>query len=326
MFATRKLPLAALALAMFVAVQLSAAPIPGVKAGGEDGDKWLLDDAEAIVIFNFKQFFESKLMKGGYTKQLQDFIQNNDQAKEMADKLGLDLTKDIDSLIISGSGTSREDAKARIVMKGNFNVEKLSKAMKEQDQVKVSKEGGVEIFELEAQGQSLYGAFAGKTAFVLTENKETTATLAKGPTAVAKINKDVKAALNKFTGKESMAMIVVINDQIKQLAAANPQVANAVNSLTTVSASITVTEGITFQLVGNCSDAKGAAQLEKQLTGLKAIAELGIGMADNVPPIAKEAIEAIKIDKTRDSVVVSLTLTKEQIEKAAKMAGGGGGE
>jgi hypothetical protein len=323
MFATRKLSLACLALAMVVAVQLTAAPIPGVKAGGDDGDKWLLDDAEAVIIFNFKQLFESKLMKGGYTKQLQDLMKDNEQAKEMVDKLGLDITKDIDSILISGSGTSPEDAKARVVFKGNFDVAKLSKAMKEQDQVKVVREGGVELFELEAQGQSMYGAFAGKSAFVLTESKETTAKLAKGPTESAKFNKDVKSALNRFTGKESMAMVIVINDQIKQLAAANPQVANTVNSLTTVSASVTVTDNVTIQLVGNTSDAKAAAQLEKQLTGLKAIAELGIGMAEGVPDFAKEAVENIKIDKTRDTVTVSMTITKEQIEKAAKMAGGG---
>jgi hypothetical protein len=323
MFATRKLSLAALALAMVVAVQTSAAPIPGVKAGGEDGDKWLLDNADAVVIFNFKQLFESKLMKAGYTKQLQDAIKNNDQAKEVADKLGLDITKDIDSLIISASGDSKENAKARIVMKGNFDVEKLSKAMKEQDKIKASKEGGVEIFEVEAQGQSLFGAFAGKSAFVLTENKETTAKLAKGPTESAKMNKDIKAALNKFTGKESMAMVFVITDQIKQMAAGNQQAAAAVNSLTTIAASVTVTEGVTVQLVGNTTDAKAAAQLEKQLTGLKAIGELAIGMNENVPAFAKEAFEGIKIDKTRDSVTVTLTVTKEQIEKAAKMAGGG---
>ena len=35
-----------------------------------------------------------------------------------------------------------------------------------------------------------------------------------------------------------------------------------------------------------------------------------------------EAVEGIKIDKTRDSVIITLPVSKELIEKAAKMGGG----
>ena len=90
MLVIRRLCLAALALAL-VMTQLIAAPIPGVKAGGDDGDKWLLDDAEVIMVFNFKQLFDSKLMKGGYTDKLRDAIKNNEKAKEAMDKLCMDV-------------------------------------------------------------------------------------------------------------------------------------------------------------------------------------------------------------------------------------------
>src|SRR5262245_45016101 len=134
MLAIRRLALAALALAL-VMTQLTAAPIPGVKAGGDDGDKWLLDDAEVIMVFNFKQMFDSKLMKGGYTEKLREAIKNNEKAKEAMDKLGMDITKDVDSIIISAGGTSKETAKGRIVFKGNFDTAKLSKAMTDSGKV-----------------------------------------------------------------------------------------------------------------------------------------------------------------------------------------------
>ena len=263
MIAIRRLCLAALALALVMA-QLTAAPIPGIKAGGDDGDKRLLDDAEAIMVFNFKQMFDSKLMKSGWTDKLRDAIKNNDKAKEAMDKLGLDVTKDVDSVIISAGGTSKETAKGRIVFKGNFDTDKLAKAMKSSDKVKSEKAGGVEVFEIEAQGGvNLYGAFNGKTTFVLTESKEVTAAVAKdGPPKAASLNKDVKAALATFTGKESMALVVVINDEIKKLGAANPQVSAALKGLKTITASITAGEGVELKLVGNTTDAKAAATLD----------------------------------------------------------------
>jgi len=324
MLVTRRLCLAALALAL-VMTQLTAAPIPGVKAGGDDGDRWLLDDAEVIMVFNFKQLFDSKLMKGGYTDKLRDAIKNNEKAKEMMDKLGLDVTKDVDSILISAAGKDKESAKGRIVFRGNFDTDKLSKAMKTNDKVKASKEGGVEVFEIEAQGGvNLYGAFNGKTTFVLTESKEATASLAKdGPSKAASLNKDVKAALATFTGKESMALVVVISDEIKKLGAAQPQLQTALKGLKTITASVTAEEGVTLKLVGNTTDSKAATALEKQMNGLKAIADLAVGMNDMIPAPVKEAVEGIKIDKTRDSVIVTMPISKELIEKAAKMAGGG---
>lgn len=323
MLAIRRFALAALALALLGLQLTTAAPIPGVKAGGDDGDKWLLDEAEMIMVFNFKQMFDSKLMKSGYTEKMREAMMNNPQAKEMADKLGLDLTKDIDSIIVSG-GKQKDTPKGRFVLKGNFDVEKLSKAMKSSDKVKASKEGSIEVFEVEMQGANGYGAFAGKNAFILTESKETTVALAKSaPEKASTLNKDVKAALATFTGKESMAMVMVVTDELKGMAAMNKQVEAAVKSLSTLTASITVEDGITLKLVGNTTDAKSAASLEKQLTGLKAIAEIGLGMAEMVPPVAKEVFESLKIDKTRDSVIVTLPITKDQIEKAAKLAPGG---
>jgi hypothetical protein len=321
MLVIRRLCLAALALAL-VMTQLTAAPIPGVKAGGDDGDKWLLDDAEVIMVWNFKQLFDSKLMKGGYTEKLREAIKNNEKAKEAMEKLGMDVTKDVDSVIISAGGTSKETAKGRVVFKGNFDTAKLTKAIKSSDKVKSSMEGGVEVFELEAQGTNLYGAFHGKDTFVLTENKEITAALGKsGPGKAASLNKDVKAALATFTGKESLALVIVINDEIKKLGAANPTVQTALKGLKTITASVTADEGVTLKLVGNTTDAKAATALEKQINGLKAIAEVFVGMNEMVPPAVKEAVEGIKIDKTRDSVIVTLPVTKEMIEKLAKMGG-----
>jgi len=324
MFAIRKALLALLVLAMLVALHGTAAPIPGIKAGGEEGDKWLLDDAEFVMVFNAKQLFGSDLMKKKYLEKIREKMKEDEKAKEFLNTTGLDITKDVDSIILSGAGSSKETAKARFVVKGSFDVEKLSKKMKESDKVKATKDGKVELFEIEAQGQTLYGAFAGKNTFVLTESKESTVALAKdGPSKAAKLSKEMKSALNRFTGKETFGMAVVITEKAREMAGAIPQpaVKEAVKSLQTVTLGATVTDNVTLNIVGAVTDAEAAKKIEKQLTGLKAVGELAIGGMENIPQVAKDIFEGIKIDKTRDTVTITVTVTKEQIDKAEK--GGG---
>lgn len=325
MIAIRKALLAVLVLAILVALHGNAAPIPGIKAGGEDGDKWLVDDAEFVMVINFKQMLGSDLVKKRYLEKIREKLKEDEKAKEFTNATGLDLTKDVDSIIVSGSGSSKETMKARFVVKGDFDVAKLTKKIKENDKVSTSKVGTVELFEIEAQGQTLYAAFAGKNALVMTESKDSTVALAKdGPTKAAKIGKELKSALNRFTGKESFAMAMVVTEKLKELAAAAPQpaVKEAIKSLQTVTVGATVTEGVTLNVVGALTDAEAAKKLEKQLTGLKAVGELTLGGLDNVPQVAKDVVEGIKIDKTRDTVTITVTVTKEQVEKAEKLGGG----
>jgi hypothetical protein len=66
------------------------------------------------------------------------------------------------------------------------------------------------------------------------------------------------------------------------------------------------------------SDTKAADQLQKMLNLLKATGELMIQNNEEIPPIAGEAIGAIKISKDKESAKVDLKITKEMIEKANK--------
>ena len=321
MLSIRKTVALGLTAAVLAVGVVAAAPIIGAKAE-EGSEKWLVDDAEAVVVVNFKAVFGSGLLtKGVLAEKFKKKLESDDKVKAFVDATGLDMTKDLDSVIVSASKiTDKASSKGRMVLKGNFDVAKLTGAMKKADNVTVSKEGAVNVFEIKAQDQTLYGAFAGKNAFVITQAKDDTVDLAKnGATKAPKSNKDLEAALKKFTGKEAFALAILVTEEMKKQAGVNPQLAKSVAALTTLTVATTVTDAVDLSIVGNTTDGKAAGQIAKQLTGLHAIGSAAIGAMEQIPQPAKDLFDAIKIDSTRDSVTISLNISKDLIEKAAKL-------
>lgn len=320
MLAIRKTLALGLALVLLAAGLVAAAPVIGAKAE-EGSEKWLVDDAEAVVVFNFKALLKSELLsKGAIAEKFKKGLENDEKVKAFVTATGLDVTKDLDSLIVSASGIAdKEKAKGRLVFRGNFDIEKLAAAMEKADNITTSKEGKIKLFEIKAQDKTLYGAFSGKSAFVLTQDKDETVGLAKdGASKAPKFNKEMQSALKKFTGKESFAMAVAVTDELKKMAEVNPQLSKAVKAMTSLTMSATITDAVELNIVGNTTDGKTAGAIAKQLTGLHALGGAAIGAMENIPQEAKDLFEAIKIDNTRDSVTITLKVTKEQIEKAAK--------
>src|SRR5688572_22438720 len=101
----------------FGVLAASAAAAPIIGAEPEKGsDKWIVDDAEVIMVFNFKAMTKSKLMSEGVVA---DFIKKaveSEKAKEAIDKLGLDPMKDLDSVIFSGAGLTKKEKLQRLVL------------------------------------------------------------------------------------------------------------------------------------------------------------------------------------------------------------------
>jgi len=324
MQAIRKVLVAGLVLALLAGVA-SAAPIIGAKAD-EGSDKWLIDDAEVVMVLNAKTAFKSELLTKGVVADAMKKAMEDDRFKDGIKKMGLDPTKDLDSVIVSAAGFGPK-VKWRAVLQGRFDKDKIADAMKKNDKVTVVKSGGVDVFEIEGQGdKKFYAAIGGKGSFmVFTDTKEATADLAKsGPTKAAKKNKMLEAALKRFTGKESMAVAMVLTDELKKEAEKipNPQVAKAIKSVNSLTYSLTVTSGVDLLVVGYTKDGEAKA-LAKQLTAAHKLGELFIGMAERIPMALVDLYGDIKIDNTRDTVTVTLKMSKDLIEKLAKMAPGG---
>src|SRR5262249_27095228 len=235
---------------------------------------------------------------------------------------GLDVTKDIDAILVSATGSSK-DAKGRIIVKGKFDKDKIHTALKKEAEkgakVKLVKEGTTQLYELLLNDdKALFGAFADGSTVALTDNKEQTAELIKAPPAKpAAMSPKMKSALAKFSGKESLSLALVVNDDLKKMLGGPRGAGEAAAKLQTLTAAMTLTGGVALNVTGVTNDANAAKSLEKTLGTLKGTGSMLLGMNEDVPPFVGDLINAIKIASTADSVTINLNVTKETINKIA---------
>jgi hypothetical protein len=305
-------------LALLALVGLAAADTSPEPRAVSDGDsKWMLGDAEVFFKINVKQMMTSGLMKKGGLDKLKEAINGNEQVKTILDAAGLDVTKDVDSIVATGAGATPTDAKMRVVIKGRFDPEKISAAVTaKHKEIKVTKEGATSLYEVPVQDQTLFAAFADKNTLVMTQSKESTVEAVKnGGKKTAPMRKEMQAALGKFTGKESLTMAMVVTEEVRKMLQGVPRAGESAAKLQTLTAAMTLTDDVELAVRGITSDAKAAGQLSKLLEGLKAAAALA---GDDVPKAALEIVDAIKVAADKESVKIDLKVTKELIEKASK--------
>src|SRR5262249_54329452 len=157
-----------------------------------------------------------------------------------------------------------KDVKALIVVRGKFNLEKLHTAAenfakKKPDELKVSREGAVKLYEVKPKDSDkpLFAAFVDRHTLVMTPSKDgpldAVHTGGKKPAA---INKELRSALARFTGKESMAVALVVNDQMKKALGKVPQAAEVAPKLQSVTSQLTLTDAASLAVLINTSDNK----------------------------------------------------------------------
>jgi hypothetical protein len=322
MFSQRKL-WSTLALVGLIVVGAAKGQLAEPKGVTVDDSKWLLSDAEFFVKFNVKQMMASDLMTKGGIAALKDAIKNNEQLKGVLEATELDITKDLDSIMASGSGNSAKDAKALVVIRGKFNRVKmqdaLEKAAKKDDKLKIVKEGTTTLYEFPAGETNMYAAFADTNTMVLTQSKESTLEAVKeGGKKAATISAGMKSALTRFNGKESMTMALVINNDLQKMLAGIPNVGAAASKLSIVTTAVTLSDAVALDIAGVTGDAKSAKQLSAILDALKATGAAALAGMEEIPPVAGELLGAVKVTASKEAVHIKLDVTKEMLDKAGK--------
>jgi len=321
MFLLRKFFALALALVVVVGPVVAFQGAEPGAAGGDDS-RYLVNEAEFIFKLNIKQLLGSGLVKKIGTDKLKDAIKNNNELSTLLDATGVDPTKDLDLIMISAAGSPPRDVKANLVIKGKFDIDKIGTALKKREEVRAVKEGGVQMYEFTTQGQTLYGAFPDNKTMVLTSTKDGTVDLVKGAKK-STVSKMMKGAMTKFSGKESIALAVVINDEMKKNLENIPGGAgDAASKLKTVTTGLTVTDSVVLNVTGLTDDAKASKQLADLLTKLKDRGKGAITGDDPFSKFAADLVEAVKIAGQKEAVTIDLKITKDTIDKVLKLGGG----
>ena len=205
-----------------IAAALAVALAPTARAA--DVDKLLPADAEYVVHFNLKQILDSDIIKKFALEQIKLALQGND-AQAMLKELGLDPLKDVEKITIGASGTDQNDAKALIMVRGNFDPDKLFKAAEAQskkdgDRFTMVKDGADVMFKFQPDnGNPMYGTVVDKTTVIIATDKKiiTTASAAAAAGKASAVSKDLSALIAKMDDKASMWVCAITKDKLNNV-------------------------------------------------------------------------------------------------------------
>jgi len=292
--------------------------------GKLETEKWVVDGSDVVMAVNVRVMFDSPVMKKGGLPALKDALKSNEMATNILKAAGIDPFKDIDTILISGTGKDAKDAKAQIIVRGKFDPDKFRAAAetcakKNPDDVKVIKSGGTYFYEMHFPQGNLVGAFANKNTLVLTPKQETTLDVVKnGGKKLASVNKALKGAVGRFTNKESLSMAMIVTEEMKKGLGKLPQAAEVAPKLQTITANLVLTKEANFNIIVNTEDAASAKKAGQLLRQAKSLVELAILNNEDIPPVASDLLGALKITAERNSVVVNLRVTQDLLDKAGK--------
>ncbi len=280
-------------------------------------------DAEIVVTFNVRQMLDSPLVKKHALKEMKDALQKNDHASQALKAVGLDPFKDINSVVLAANGNTAAN-KALVVVRGNFDPDKVqtaaaAEAEKNPGKLKITKEGATQLYEIQAEGKPAYAAFADKGTLVISPSKEQTLeTVQNKDKKAARPNKELAQALAKVRGNDTLWLAVVITDEMKKQMAKNPQTANIAPKLESVTGSLNLTTDMSLNVLIHTTDAKAAAELRKMINQVKPLLAVVAQSNEEVGPVVGELLNNLKISADKTDVDISLKVTEETLEKAAK--------
>lgn len=296
-----------------------------------DVDPLLPDDSEVVVTVNVKQILGSNLIKKYALDQMKQALES-DRAKDVFGPLGLDPLKDVSTVVLAGPGGD-EPGKACIIIRGNFDVDKLrasaEKQAKKDENLKIVKEGEHTLYEVKNPrggrnplGDTMYMAIAGADAIVASPTKDyVTAALNKKSGGKAKINKKLAAILKSADGNQSLFLAVLADGFKKSELARDEKVKELLDKVEAMSVGLTVGDDIKLNSSVSAKNAAAAGDLKKQLEeGVdQAKALVGV-LALNNPDIAPLAdiLNTFKVKTAEAKVTLNGAISAKVIENAIK--------
>ncbi len=303
-------------LTLALGASLFATPVRAAEV-----DKLIPADAQMVMVFNVRQALESPLAKRkGAVDIVKSGIDNNAQAKIVLAALGLDLTKDIESMSVSVANLSdiqpgSKPEKVFIIVRGKFDPDKIDALAKKTDTVKVSKEGNTTVYEFKDKdkGDAEYFTVIGKSIVAASPSKEY---LLKSVKNIGGGSKELVKASAKADGKQSMWMAMVITEEMRKQMAANVQFKDIAPKLESISAGFHVSDALAFDLNINTSDGEAPKKM-KALVDMFLPFILPTLIPDET--VSKDIQKNLKITANEDALNVNLKVSEEILDKIIKL-------
>jgi len=303
-----------LGLSVSLASLVLAAP-----AGAAQADALVPADAELVVSINVRQILDAGIIKKNALDLIKKGIKDNADIQKMIETTGTDPLKDIDSIVVSHAGTSKD--KLLVVIHGKFNPDKIhtavEEAAKKDENLKISKEGNLNVYAMTKGNDPGFVTVLDRGTMLISTEKDYLLKAAKSD-GRATLSKDLKGALSKVSGKESIWLAPVVTKEMKDMMSKNPMAAQFAGKLEAITGSINLADGANLVLQVHTSDTQSATQLGKAMEGIKALAGLQVKGDPKTPQAIKDLVDNLQVNTKGTSVGISLEATEEQIQEVIK--------
>lgn len=306
----------------FVALCMVAAMV-AAPAKAIELDRYFPASTETLLVLNVQQLLNSKLIKNTVgVEAIKQALQTEKTVSDVLESLGLDITKDIDRIMVAGPAGGDED-EGLFIIQGRFNVEKFQatakKAAKDNKDViravtiKDGKGGKHEVFEVTVDqlGMPLFVAIGNKNTILAAPSKDYLIdALSVKPDQKAKIkSKEFADLISKLSDKQTISIALVgkaLAGGTENIPLEIPeQVTDALEDIKAVAGGITVDAGIQLELSMATKDAKSAKGLQMNITAGLNLARTFLGFAAQQNPQIQPVIDFANSLKTttKDNVV-----------------------
>jgi hypothetical protein len=233
--------------------------------------KYLPGDTELVVTLNLKQMLDSPVAKqykelidkarGEIQRQLQ-----NHQAAQELEKAGFDLLRDLHGVTIASNG-GKDLSDMFLVVEGNFDEEKINgvaeeAAGKAPEALKISKIAGKKVYEITPPGEKrIYACLINEKTLVVSPTEDALKDAISG--SARKGMKDNFRSLLKTTSNKQSFSFAATGAALSKLVENAPvpnaeMVAGTLQQIDGLTAAITLTKDIQFQLGINAKDQEAA--------------------------------------------------------------------
>ncbi len=325
MIVSRQISLAGLMLTLMACLPSSARAVD---------PKYLPGDTEVVVTINLQQMLKSEVAQ--QYKQLVDQgkgfleaqIQNNPAAKYL-EKSGFDLFRDLHGVTVASNGSKDLEGGA-LIIEGKFNPEKLQATAEEiarenPDVLKISKIGGARVFEITPPGEKrAYAALLNDSILVASPSQDTVKEIIAGMQR-KQLKENFKSLLQTTSSKQSFSFAATGAALAKLIE--NAPVPNAdaaagmLQALDGISAAVTLTKDVQFQLGVNAKDDETAKKtVAAGNFGLLTIRTLAAQKAkedEKLQPLV-DVSKTLRITSEGNNIVLRGEISVENLEKLIK--------
>lgn len=294
-------------------------------------DKYLPNDTEILVTINVRQILDSPLVKKYALEHLKTAIKGSGETEQVLEALGLDPTKDVNSIALAGPGGDEPD-KGLFIVHGKFDTAKFAaKAKEAADQgnhLKITKAGDYNVYEvpIDSPGpvKTMFVAVVDQATIVASPGKAyiSDALDKHAGKKQGSVNKDVQGLIGKEKAEQSV-WVVVLSSALRKSSFANndENVKKILDKFQSFTGGFTVTDEVALDGRIAAKNDSAAGDLKKELSnGLEQAKGLAAVFAANQPQLApvSEVLDSIKVNAEKDSVLLKGKVSKDVIEKAMK--------